>query len=479
MSKIKQYIDEFNLNDEEIYINDITNEDVYSWIKENVPHLKCPDKTIEKAYYFRWWTYRKHIKKTKDGCVITEFLPKVSWSKKHNTINAAAGHHISEGKWLKNAEEYLNSYINFFLDGNGDAHQYSTWILHSANELWQHVGKYPLSAEVLQKCIEYYERWEKEHKTSMGLFWSYDGYDAMEFTINGTRNMKRTKGLRPTLNSYMYGEAKAIANFAKILGNTAIYNEYEQKAKELRNLINKYLYKDKFYFAVHPENEEFTNIEICEKNNAKELIGYIPWCFAIPEIDDSKAFDSLLDENVFFTEYGLATADKSHPKFLFEYNHECLWNGYVWPFATSQTLNALRNYIFHYSNEEKYKKMYIKLLHQYASMHTKTENGKTVMWIDEVCSPLTGEWSSREILKKQKWPENKGGYERGKDYNHSTFCDLLLSYICGITYEDGVPKFNINIPEGWDSFSIENLHVCGKKYRISYEKRSGVEITSE
>ena len=35
---------------------------------QSIPLFECPDKTIERTYYFRWWTYRKHLRKTPSGC---------------------------------------------------------------------------------------------------------------------------------------------------------------------------------------------------------------------------------------------------------------------------------------------------------------------------------------------------------------------------------------------------------------------------
>ena len=45
-------------------------------------------------------------------------------------------------------------------------------------------------------------------------------------------------------------------------------------------------------------------------------------------------------------------------------------------------------------------------------------------WIDENLNPSTGDWISRTRLKAWKngtWDAGKGGVERGKDYNHSTY----------------------------------------------------------
>ena len=125
---VGQYIDKFNNKDVELYQQFISNAEAKTFILDNVPLIDIPDKDIEETYYFRWWTYRKHIKNTKDGFVITEFLPEVNWSKKHNTINCPAAHHIYEGRWLRDTK-YVSDYIDFWLKKSEDGiRQYSFWV---------------------------------------------------------------------------------------------------------------------------------------------------------------------------------------------------------------------------------------------------------------------------------------------------------------------------------------------------------------
>ena len=45
----------------------VPNADAADWMAANVPLFDCPDATFEKIYYFRWWTFRKHIKQTPQG----------------------------------------------------------------------------------------------------------------------------------------------------------------------------------------------------------------------------------------------------------------------------------------------------------------------------------------------------------------------------------------------------------------------------
>ena len=122
----KPYVDTFNRHDEELYVQHFNNAAAWDFLRDNIPRFECPDKELEEIYYFRWWTYRKHLKQTPDGFVITEFLPKVGWAKKHNTINCPAAHHFYEGRWLRDGR-YLDDYAVFWFRKGGDRRMYSFW----------------------------------------------------------------------------------------------------------------------------------------------------------------------------------------------------------------------------------------------------------------------------------------------------------------------------------------------------------------
>ena len=108
----RHYIDSFNQYDSEDVVNFIPNAESWQWILDNIPFFECPEPSFEQVYYYRWWTFRKHIKQTPQGFVVTEFITPVGHAGVYNTISCALGHHIMEGRWLKNKNVCLNKSLN-------------------------------------------------------------------------------------------------------------------------------------------------------------------------------------------------------------------------------------------------------------------------------------------------------------------------------------------------------------------------------
>lgn len=468
LQKLHTYIAAFNAEDDELYPQLIPNSDAERFLAENIPLIDCPDKELEQIYYFRWWTFRKHVKKTDKGHIITEFLPAVPWAGPENSICCPACFHVREGRWLKDAENRIKEYIDFWLDGHGDLFAYSTWIAHGVWEYCCLKDDFSYGIKVLPKLVSFFEKRETIHRRANGLYWSNDNRDGMEYSISGP-------GLRPTINSYAWADAVAICRFAEMAGDNALAAKYKAKAEEIKHLVDDLLWSNDFYRTIPLEENKTadfrTRPETAAIHDVRELVGFVPWYFNLPENGKDTVFATLLDPGVFLATHGLTTAEQSHPRFMEEYDHECLWNGPVWPFATSQVLVAAANLLHNYRQNTLHRQDYYHLLLQYArSHHITKEDGTVVPWIDENLHPTSGQWLARSILEEWGWKPELGGYERGKDYNHSLFCDLILSGLFGITVEDGQFTAHPLIPDSWDYFCVENLWLKGKQYRIIYDK---------
>ncbi len=453
---LKHYVDEFNASDRETVVNHIPNSGAFDFLRQNIPLFECPDPEIERTYYFRWWTYRKSIKQTDDGFVILEFTPPVPWAGKHNTISCAAGHHFYEGRWLR-SPQYLDDYSVFWFRKGGEPRRYSFWAANSLFARYVVSGNKALLVDLLPDLVGNYTAWEKEKQDTNGLFWQIDDRDGMEVSIGGS-------GYRATINSYQYGDAMAIVRIAEMADKFDLARLYRRKAEALKALVEQKLWNpEQQFFEVLPRGEG------AKLAGVRELHGYTPWYFHLPGEQFSVAWKQVMDPQGFYAPYGLTTAERRHPRFRFANPHECLWNGPSWPYATSVTLTAMANLLNDYKQEFVSRKDYLDLLSIYArSQRLKQADGTIVPWIDEDLDPDTGEWIARSILYRLNRPDK----DRGKDYNHSTFCDLVITGLVGLRpHEDEVVEVNPLVPEGkWDYFALDNVSYHGRTLTILYDK---------
>lgn len=433
---------EFNQNDPETTPTTIPNSEASEWLKQNVALLDCPDKSIQQIYMFRWWTYRKHIRLTPDGYIITEFLPDVGWAGKYNSIDCAAGHHIYEGRWIRN-NQYLNDYSMFwFLNGGGNPRQYSFWAANAMYARYLVNGDKSFLINLLPDLIRNFEGWESSHYSpQIGLFRQTDDRDGMEVSIGGS-------GYRPTINSYMYGDARAISKIAFLAGQNEIERKYKEKAELLKSTVERILWNpaDKF-FETSPDGQNIVGVW--------EEIGFVPWYFDLPDPEYAAAWKQLMDPEGFYAPYGPTTAERRSPRFMFSYPHDCLWNGPSWPYATSQTLTALANLLNDYPKQNVInKKDYYTLLKNYTKSQYK--DGKP--WIAEDLNGITGKWIVD--LPRSVW------------YNHSTYCDLIISGLIGLRPRaDDIVEVNPLLPPNtWDYFCLDGVPYHNHNLTILYDK---------
>ena len=452
----KHFVEDFNRNDTELYPGYISNSIAWRFLGDNIPLFDCPDPDINEIYYFRWWTYRKHISQTPEGYVITEFLPPVGWAGKYNTICCAAGHHLYEGRWL-NDPKYLDDYSLFWFRNGGEPRRYSFW---AADALWARylvTGDAALIKKSLPDLIANYEAWEQSHRGVNGLYWQTDDRDGMEVSIGGS-------GYRATINSYMYGDAMAIANIARVAGRQDIVELYSSKAAEIKQLVQEKLWDPGAqFFKVLPRQPDAV------LTGVRELHGYTPWYFNMPDAQYAVAWGQLTDPQGFYAPFGLTSAEQRHPGFRISYaGHECQWNGPSWPFATSVTLVGLANLLNHGVQSSISRQDYVDLLQIYTkSQHRQLEDGHVVPWIDEDLNPTNGDWIARTLLKQSgsQLPE------RGKDYNHSTYCDLVISGLVGLRPRaDDILEINPLAPATWDFFCADQVRYHGRWITIVWDR---------
>lgn len=446
--------------------------DEWPWMEQNIPLFDASDKQFEEMYYFRWYAWEKHLVETPHGYVITEWLPKPDAPDGfYGALPDAAPFHLGEARWLRNAK-IAADYARMWGEPGADPRKYSFAWAASVRSVTLATGDAKLGTDLLRELIANDEAWEaSQYDTSVGLFWSIDARDAMEKSISGD-------GYRPTLNSYMAGDARAIAAFARDAGEMEVARAYDAKADGLEHGIETKLWnpRDAFYEVVSPARDSGIRKEKKFKDNGtalefsgvRELIGYIPWEYYAPEASHDVAWKQLFDPLGFAGQYGPTTAERRSPRFRFASSDQCTWNGPSWPYATTQTLLALANLLNRPAQSDISKRQYYQLFSNYVlSQHLRLPSGRVIDWIDEDLDADTDEWIAKDMLIAKHKQVGRGNY-----YNHSGFADPLITGLIGLRPRaDARVVVNPLLPAGtWSYFAVDGLPYHGHLLAIVYDQ---------
>ena len=446
---MKRHVAKFNAMEPEGVVNVVPNAAAADWLAANVPRFECADPAVEEIYWFRWWALRKQLRKdaASGRFVFGEFI------NKDRPVSSALGHHLMEGRWLRD-QKFHDDYVLYWFRGKGGRpqehfHRFSQWVDWSLWSRWLVTQDTATLTGLLDDLVADYKAWEMSNGRPDGLFWNYDVRDAMEESISGGR---KVKNVRPTISCYMYGNATALAAIARLAGREELAKEFDAKATQLRALVQAKLWNPELKFFGSC-TEELVPIPV------REEIGFIPWYFDLPEAGHGygEAWKQLTDEQGFKAPWGITTAERRAPGFRTHgTGHSCEWDGAVWPFATSQTLTALSN-----------------VLHDYPQQKTMTNRD----WFDAFMTytrshvydglPYIGEYQD----------EKTGAWLKGRDprsyyYNHSTYADLLITGLVGLRPRaDNVVDVAPLLPAGtWDWFALDGVRYHGRDLTLLWDK---------
>ncbi len=462
---VAAYCRKFNAQDTELYRGDIPNAEAEEFLTEQIPRFDCPDPVFREIWYFRWWSFRKHIRTTPYGRILLEFMPDVPWAGAFNSISCPAAHQLREARWFRDkgiAGEYLAFWMN--PEAAASPRSYTFGAATAALDTTAVTGDKALLRRLYPALRCNYEQWRASHLTSAGLFRQSDNRDGMECSIGGS-------GYRVTINSCMAAEAGALAQIAADCGDTGETARFRREAKRLRRRIETRLWNEKsrFFMTRREEDDAFVDV--------RELHGYTPWYyFSAMARKFDVAWKQLTDPEGFSAPFGPTTAERRHPGFRLDRGgHECQWNGPSWPFATSVTLTALARLLHERESAAVGRRAYFETLSCYTRSHYLREENRTIPWIDENLDPFTGEWLARSIL--QNW--EKAGIrsdalirERGKDYSHSTYADLIITGLCGIDPDlsGEIRAAPLLPPECWDYFLLDGLRIRGHELALQFDR---------
>jgi hypothetical protein len=441
------------------------------WYKANIPFLDVPDQQIQQAYYYRWRTWKEHIRATgpANGDILTEFFGAPGYSAPFGGIDAAAGHHIDEGRWVRD-QQYVDSYLTYWLRGAGSgpkpatdflnasttdwAHEYSFWAASAAYADAEVTGDWSFAKSLEGALIRQYDGWKGQFNPQLGLYWQVPVWDATELTASSYETDPADPyhggaGYRPTLNAYQYGDAEAIAAIAAKTGDQATARAFARRAAGLRSSMQKWLWDPARQFFYHMARDNNPNHQLV---SSREEMGFVPWMFDMPQPSDSVAWQQITDTQGFAAPYGPTTVERRSRWFMYQASQGCChWDGPSWPYETSQTLTGLANLLDVYPSQPYVTKAdYDALLRDYA---------------------LSQYQDGQSYLGQAHDPDNPVWMYSGDDYNHSSFNDLVISGLIGLRPQArGALQVKPLVPDSWRYFTLENVPYHGHNVTVLWDR---------
>jgi hypothetical protein len=241
---------------------------------------------------------------------------------------------------------------------------------------------------------------------------------------------------RVDLSAYNFGNARAVARIYRELGQSEKAAEFDALAEKIEGAMAAKMWnRDKgFFYSLRADDDAPADV--------KEIIGVYPFYFDMfpPGEGYEAAWASILDPGQFWTPWPVASVSKECPAFSQEgwpqadgRSAACMWNGPTWPHANSIVLTAMARTLRAERGLPKEKASPLsreKLWELFASF-TKAQyraQDPGFPWTGEYYNGETGRWKTAE-----------------RDYNHSTWLDILIPDIVGL------------VPRGDDVLEVDPL----------------------
>jgi hypothetical protein len=459
--------DHYDLPDHAKLAKEYYQEDA-QWYLDNIPFFECSDKEIEQVYYYRWKLYKAHIRDVGDNMyVITEFINHVPWDRDpYCTINAASMHHIYEGRWLRD-DRYMDGYINYLYQDGGNNRHYSESIADAAYARYLVNADSRFMVKQLDSMQQMYREWSDHFDSTKNLYYIPAMPDATEYTIasidasGGKDGFDDGEAYRPTINSYMYGNAMAIARVAAMKGDAETSKEYLQKAASLKTNVEHNLWNDSLQHFTDRFKVDNQFVHYWDFIRGRELAGLIPWYFNLPADDQTynAAWKHITDTTQLLGKFGLRTNEPSYQYYFKQFvyfggQRGSQWNGPSWPYQTSQAITAMANFLNNYHQKIITASDYLKILRLYTQQHY-LPGGK--------------------INLVENYDPNLGGpivyYYWSNHYNHSSYNNLIITGLCGLRpSESDTLVINPLIDSSIRYFCLGDVLYHGHKLTVAYDR---------
>jgi hypothetical protein len=260
---------------------------------------------------------------------------------------------------------------------------------------------------------------------------------------------------RVDLTAYVYGNARNLARALSAIGDDANAQHYDGVADTIRDAVIATMWDglSSYFYSVEPENHA--------KALVKEIVGVYPFYFSMFEGLDgtpyTAAWRAILDRDQFWTPWPIASVSKECPAYSQDVTFNgkevggCMWNGPTWPHANSIVLSAMAATLREYPHSPLRIADLFGLFRSYTQVQFYRHDIE-YPWTGEYYNGETGEWRTDQ-----------------RDYNHSTYIDILITDIAGLRPRaDDVIELHPLIDPSMGPFIIDGIRYHNRDVTIAW-----------
>jgi len=448
-------------------------ESYQSWFDANLAYFDCSDPWIRKMYYHRAYVLHKNMLDPRLGRMKWPTQSEGRWRSGWypNVISYGAAHQVREARWLRDPRYWQGHQRtwaeNEKLDGVYPSHvtplgpaggQYADWITSTA---WEGHLVHPdlgFLSQVVDKLAANVRGWQRQFdRDGDGLlevdshWWTGMEYQPSFFFFSDYKVSKdfdqpaRQVSLeRVDLTAYNFGNAVAVGRIYRRLGQPAHAKEFDDLAARIAGALTSKMWRPdkKYFYSLRALDHQVADV--------KEVIGVYPFYFGMVPWGKGyeSAWASILDPGQFWTKWPVASASRECPA----YSQTswpgdgraagCMWNGPTWPHANSLVMSAMARTLratrdLNAAGSPLGREHLWELFRSFTRAQYRNQDLE-YPWTGEFYNGDTGGWKTAE-----------------RDYNHSTWLDILIPDLLGLVpRDDEVLEIDPLVPADALSFFI-------------------------
>jgi len=425
------------------------------WFLEKVPEFSCSDPFIEKAWFYRWFLVRRSL----PALHFRDFQ-----SSRFGALRCGLSHALTECRWLRDKEIVKQCIENEFkikrtdrLSQNGRDHSKGVLFTHFIHDAVLGCYDVARSNKLLEDAMPHIR---SIFEDDLYMFDNEPDYKSMELDTahSGTSTSAHDGELykSPQFASYLYSSAKAHARVCRILGKTDDSSIYEKHAEQIKESVLKKMWseKDRAFYSISDKNNEQTR--------SHKPTNYYPF-FSLLAPDEKmfvEALDRLLDQKESWTSLPIASMSKSDGQYS---SSQGLHNDSdrltphlmhadaVFPGELTMAADVMANAINYYNGSSITQDDFSQFFTYFTKLH------------------FEGAKLDRPIILESYNNKTYEGYGC-PDTLQSTYCDLLIRFLAGLTpSKDDSIELKPMI-KGIDHFRFRGIPYHGELIDITWDR---------